>query len=58
MDHRPDTKRTVILDRDQSILNRFDGARSVHSVRRVAQRDACASGKRRNDADGPIFCHP
>ncbi len=26
----------------------------LHSARRVAQRDAVASGKRRNAADGPI----
>ena len=45
----------VALERDHPILHRFDGARSVHSARRVAQRDACASGKRRNDADGPIW---
>jgi hypothetical protein len=32
----------------------FDGSKSARSARRGAQRDAGASGKRRNAAEGPI----
>ena len=36
-------------------MKSFDGGNPVHSARRCAQRDAIASGKRRNDADGAVF---
>ncbi len=36
-------------------IDSFDGAKSVHSGRRGAQRDAFVSGKRRNAPDGRIW---
>ena len=36
-------------------IDPFDGAKSVHSARHATQRDACVSGKLRNDDDGPIW---
>ena len=36
-------------------MESFDGGKPVHSARRGAQRDAIASGKRCNAADGPVF---
>jgi len=35
-------------------IDPFDGDKSVWPARRGAKRDAVASGKLRNDADGPI----
>jgi hypothetical protein len=36
-------------------IDPFDGAKSVHSARHATQRDACVSGKLRNDDDGLIW---
>ncbi|MEP5026238.1 MAG: hypothetical protein ABJS32_08720 [Anderseniella sp.] len=37
------------------VIDPVDGAKSVHSGRRGARRDAGASGKRRNAPDGRIW---
>ena len=39
----------------EAIIDPSDGVKSARSARRGAQRDAGASGKRRNDADGRIW---
>ncbi len=43
------------LEHDRLIWDRFDGAKSVRSARRGGPRDAGPSGKRRNDAEEPIW---
>jgi len=36
-------------------METFDGGKPAHLARRGGQRDAIASGKHRNDADGSVF---